>query len=85
MALKPVFDLVATGVLLVILGFGMILVATIFSSRSSSGDGGVKGGAVVIIGPIPIIFGSDAKWASLAVALALALVLLTLWLTLRSP
>ncbi len=85
MAFEPMFDLVTAGAILVILGFGIIFVAIIFSTRSSSGKGGVKGGGVFMIGPIPIIFGSDAKWASVAVALALVLVLLSLWLTLRTP
>lgn len=41
----------------------------------------VKGGGVVMIGPIPIIFGSDAKWATVAIILAIVLVLayLLLW------
>jgi len=40
----------------------------------------VRGGGVVMIGPIPIIFGSDAKWASIAIGLAIVLVLL--WIVL---
>lgn len=38
----------------------------------------IKGGGVVMIGPIPIIFGSDVRHASLAIALAIILVLLVL-------
>ncbi len=83
MVLRPVFDLVTTGVLLVFVGFGMILIATIFSARSSSEKGGVKGGGVIMIGPIPIIFGSDAKWTTIGLALAIALSVLGLLLTLR--
>ncbi len=78
------FDLVSAGIVLVVLGFGIILIATILSGRSSSGRGGVKGGGVVMIGPIPIIFGSDARWASIATGLAIVLVLLSLILTLNS-
>ena len=74
-------DLVTTGVLLVFLGFGIIFIATILSSRTSSEKGEIKGAGVVMIGPIPIIFGSDAKWTSIAVALAIALLLLSLLLT----
>ncbi|MDH7509044.1 MAG: TIGR00304 family protein [Methanomassiliicoccales archaeon] len=40
----------------------------------------VKGGGVVLIGPIPIIFGSDAKMAVIAMVLAIAMILLTLLL-----
>lgn len=38
----------------------------------------VKGGGVVMIGPIPVIFGSDARYASLAIALTIILMLLVL-------
>ena len=75
-------DLVTTGVLLVFLGFGIIFIATILSSRTRSEKGEMKGAGVVMIGPIPIIFGSDAKWTSIVVVLAIALVLLSLFLTL---
>jgi uncharacterized protein (TIGR00304 family) len=33
---------------------------------------------VVMIGPIPVIFGSDVKYASLAMALAIILMLLAI-------
>jgi len=38
----------------------------------------VRGGGVVMVGPIPIIFGSDMKWATVAIVLAIILVLMTL-------
>lgn len=41
------------------------------SSRSN-----VKGGGVIMIGPIPIIFGSDRKSAEIAIILAIVLMLL---------
>ncbi len=44
----------------------------------------VKGGGVVMIGPIPIIFGSDVKYASLAIVLAIILMLLVLMLMFSS-
>lgn len=56
------------------------MVASIASQGKGSG-GEVKGGGVVMIGPIPIIFGSDAKWASIAIVLAIALVVLALVVT----
>ena len=71
-------DLVQVGLLLVIAGFG-ILVASMFTRRSREG-GRVQGGGVVMVGPIPIIFGSDAKWASVAIVLAIVLIVLTLLL-----
>lgn len=36
----------------------------------------IKGGGVIMIGPIPIIFGSDYKYAVFAVILAITLMVL---------
>lgn len=71
-------DLVTAGLLLVVVGFAVVVVSMLSGSDGSKPN--VKGGGVVMIGPIPIIFGSDAKWASLAMALAIALILLYLLL-----
>lgn len=38
----------------------------------------VKGGGVVLIGPIPIVFGSDAKMAIVVMVLAIVLILLAI-------
>ena len=64
------------GLLIVIAGFGVVALSLMGGGHR--GDAQVKGGAVVMIGPIPIIFGSDAKWASVAIVLAIVLVVLTL-------
>ena len=71
-------DLMTAGLLLVIAGFALIMVS-MFSGESGTG---VKGGGVVMIGPIPLVFGSDPKWASAAMVLAIVLILvyfLLLW------
>jgi uncharacterized protein (TIGR00304 family) len=39
----------------------------------------IKGGGVVMIGPIPIVFGSDPRTALLLMAIALALMLIWLF------
>ena len=41
----------------------------------------VKGGGVIMIGPVPIIFGSDMKWTSVAIILAIVLIVLTVLLS----
>ena len=69
-------DLVQLGLVLVFVGFG-ILVVSMLSGRDREG-GRVSGGGVVMVGPIPIIFGTDAKWASVAIVLAIVLVVLTI-------
>ncbi len=74
-------DVVVIGVGIVLLGFLMIFLAAVMAGRSSE-EGEkrteVRGGGVVMIGPIPIIFGSDAKWASVAIVLAMALIVIAL-------
>jgi len=73
-----VFDLVALGILFVFAGFAIIFIAMILSASSKPGTEGRVRGGVVMIGPIPIVFGSDMKWASVAIVLALFLILVTL-------
>jgi uncharacterized protein (TIGR00304 family) len=80
-------DLVTIGIAVILGGILVVFLATFLGARSKkTGEGEerteVKGGGVVLIGPIPIIFGSDAKWASIAILLAIILVLLSLLLTL---
>jgi uncharacterized protein (TIGR00304 family) len=69
-------DLVLAGLALGLVGFGVVAVALMSETRKA--DGEVRGGGVVMIGPIPIIFGSDAKWASVAIAMAIVLVVVAL-------
>jgi uncharacterized protein (TIGR00304 family) len=69
--------LVTTGLFLVIVGVAVMLIAMFSGSRGDKAE--VRGGAVLMIGPIPIIFGSDAKWASVTIVLAIALVLVYLF------
>jgi uncharacterized protein (TIGR00304 family) len=70
-------DLVLVGIGIIFVGLLVVFLATASSGRQSE-EGGrrtdVRGGGVILIGPIPIIFGSDAKWASIAIALAIVLV-----------
>jgi uncharacterized protein (TIGR00304 family) len=72
-------DLVLLGIGIILVGFLVVLVATVSSGKpSEEGDRrtDVKGGGVILIGPIPIVFGSDAKWASIAIALAIVLIVI---------
>ncbi|NWF87257.1 DUF131 domain-containing protein [Candidatus Bathyarchaeota archaeon] len=71
--------LYALGIALIFAGTLTILAAIILLFISSAkGEGKVKGGGAIIIGPIPIIFGTDKK--SLKTVLILSL-LLTILLT----
>jgi uncharacterized protein (TIGR00304 family) len=41
-------------------------------------EGGVKGGGVILIGPIPIVFGTDKRYALILMVLAIVLMLLAI-------
>jgi uncharacterized protein (TIGR00304 family) len=72
LGILPVPDLVSVGVLLILAGFAVLVVYAL--GGKTDGEVGVKGGGVVMIGPIPIVFGSDMKWASIAIVLAIILI-----------
>lgn len=58
-------------------GVVVIMIAIVLSA-GRDGRSEVKGAGVVMIGPVPIIFGSDGKWVSIAIALAIILLVLGL-------
>jgi uncharacterized protein (TIGR00304 family) len=71
----------AVGFALVIAGIALIVAAIIRAStrqhsgkeREGEGERHVRGAGVIMIGPIPIIFGTDKKSVKTVLALALAL------------
>ena len=63
---------------MILAGVVIIAVAVFLLSVRGAGKGKVRGGGAVIIGPIPIIFGTDKK--SLRTILVLSLVLTVLLL-----
>jgi uncharacterized protein (TIGR00304 family) len=71
------------GFVLVIGGIITLLVATTVSSRGRSKSSEVKAAGVVMIGPIPIIFGTDTRWLIVAIVLAIVLVALELFVSFR--
>jgi len=73
-------ELELLGFLIIVVGFVMLLAATVSSAPAEEGERrtNVKGGGVIMIGPIPIVFGSDAKWASVAMLLALVLIIVVI-------
>ncbi len=70
--------LFALGAVLVIVGVVIIVTAIILASRGGKQKGKVRGAGVVMIGPIPIIFGTDKKSVKEVLALALALMIVVL-------
>lgn len=71
-------DYSLAGAAVIFAGVVVILVATIISSRGKRSDGEVRAAGVVMIGPIPIIFGSDTRLVIVAIILAIVLLALGL-------
>ena len=65
----------ALGIALIVVGIIVIITAIIIASARGVGKGKVEGAGVIMIGPIPIIFGTDKKSVKTVLALALALVI----------
>ena len=65
----------ALGAALIIVGVIVIVAAIIAASTRGAAKGKVKAAGVIMIGPIPIVFGTDKKSVKAVLALALALVI----------
>ncbi len=68
--------LYAIALVLIIVGIVIIVLAVLASAGKSGkteGEGKVKGAGVIMIGPIPIIFGTDKKSVKTVITLALGL------------
>jgi uncharacterized protein (TIGR00304 family) len=65
--------LYALGIALIFVGVLVIIVAIALFSVSGARKGKVKGGGAIIIGPVPIIFGTDKKSLKTVLLLSLAL------------
>jgi uncharacterized protein (TIGR00304 family) len=64
------------GFALIVVGVLIVVLALLLVSVRSAGKGKVRGGGAVIIGPVPIVFGTDKK--SLKTILLLSIVLTAL-------
>ncbi len=68
------------GLLLVFLGFAVIVVSTIlllFSSEDNE-EKKIRGGGVIIVGPFPVVFGTDRKLVVVLLSLSIALMAIVL-------
>jgi uncharacterized protein (TIGR00304 family) len=61
------------GLVLVFVGVAVIIIAVVFLAVSGARKGKVKGGGVILIGPIPIVFGTEKKSLKTVLLLSLAL------------
>jgi uncharacterized protein (TIGR00304 family) len=66
------------GIAFVIVGVIVIVIALIRASMGRGEKGRVRGAGVIMIGPIPIIFGTDKKSVKEVLVLTLALVVVML-------
>ena len=81
--------LYALGIALIFVGVVVIVIAVFLLSVSGVKKGKVKGGGAIIIGPVPIIFGTDKKslrnvlLLSLAITVMLVVAMVVYYLLLR--
>ncbi|MGF3523043.1 MAG: TIGR00304 family membrane protein [Candidatus Bathyarchaeia archaeon] len=70
------------GLALIMIGVGVIVLAAVIISVKSSRKGNVKAAGVIMMGPVPIIFGTDKETAKTVLALAIILTALAIVLML---
>jgi len=85
--------LVTIGIIFMILGFLLLAIGMIGSITGNGTDeenkihvqdtteasgGKVKGGGIILIGPVPIVFGTDKRYTILMIILAIVLTLLAM-------
>lgn len=73
--------LYSVGIALILVGVFTIVLAILLLSVRSAGKGKVRAGGAVIIGPIPIIFGTDRKALKTVALISLAITMILLVLT----
>ncbi|MFQ6050516.1 MAG: DUF131 domain-containing protein [Candidatus Hydrothermarchaeota archaeon] len=78
-------SIIGLGIVFLVLGFLLITAGILFSIAKGSfaqkeGRSEVKGGGVILIGPIPIVLGTDIDSAKIVLVLALILTLLAFFL-----
>jgi len=67
------------GIMLVFIGFAITFIAVLLLIfRTAKGERRVRGGGAVIIGPFPIVFGTDKESVKVLLLLSMALIVLLL-------
>ena len=74
-------ELVSIGIIIIFLGIFLVMIGIISEITKSDSKVEAKGAGIVMIGPIPIIFGTDAGSVKTVMALAIVLIILVLILT----
>jgi uncharacterized protein (TIGR00304 family) len=66
------------GFLLIVTGIIIIFASIILASKGSAKKGRVRGAGIIMIGPFPIVFGTDKKSVKTVLTMALALTIIVL-------
>ncbi len=73
-------DAASWGIILIFVGFIVaflgIIISILGSIRREGGE--VEGGGIIMIGPIPLIFGKGSRWILPALVIALFLIIFSL-------
>ena len=73
------------GVLLIAIGFLLVIISLIQTvMQSSSVQGNTGFGGVILIGPIPIVFGSSPTMAIISIVTTIALMIISFFLLRRN-
>lgn len=76
-------NLFSIGWLMVMIGFIIMFIAVVLMVIGSiRGKGGIQGGGAVLIGPIPIVFGTSREIVKVMLIVAIAIIIVTLIFTL---
>jgi len=69
------------GIALIFIGVLIVVLAVFLRSKRYAGEGNVKAGGAVIIGPVPIVFGMDKRTVKTVLILSILLTTLVLTVT----
>ena len=73
------------GVILIAVGFLLVIISLVQTAMQGSlGQGNTGYGGVVLVGPIPIVFGSSPSMAIASMIMAIAMMLIAFFLFRRS-
>lgn len=73
------------GLLLGLAGFALAIIAIFITIlKSARGTGQTRGGGIVMIGPVPIVFGTDKQSARILMLLGIVLMIVLLLFSLFS-
>ncbi len=74
-------ELVSIGIILIFLGAAVLMIGIVSEIVSQKPKVEGKGAGIVMIGPVPIIFGTDAGSVKTVMALAIVLMIVVLVLS----